>query len=106
MFKALFIIALILIGLYFSAQGLWMMHISAFGFEISLSAVLLFILLWMIWYLLHLSKKPWPTIGSAIHCCGVPLRSRSCIWSGFLTAVWCTTVTGNGAMIFWMRRVT
>lgn len=59
MFKALFIIALILIGLYFSAQGLWMMHISAFGFEISLSAVLLFILLWMIWYLLHLSKKPW-----------------------------------------------
>ena len=37
MFKILFIIALLLIGLYFSAQGLWMMHISAFGFEISLS---------------------------------------------------------------------
>lgn len=59
MFKILFIIALLLIGLYFSAQGLWMMHISAFGFEISLSVLLLVGLLFILGYLWHVSKKPW-----------------------------------------------
>lgn len=59
MWKFLLTITLIIIGLYFSANGLWMMHISAFGFEISLSALLLIAFLLILFYILRLFKKPW-----------------------------------------------
>lgn len=59
MWKNLLIFILILAGLYLSAQGVWMMHISAFGFEISISALLVIGLLILIFYVLYLLKKPW-----------------------------------------------
>lgn len=57
--KKLFLIAaLFAIGIYFALDGLWMMRISAFGYEISFSALLLIIAFSVLLYVLRLLGKP------------------------------------------------
>ncbi len=58
MIKILSVIALIAVCAYFALQGVWMMQVTAFGYEVSFSALVLIAAFIILLYLLDLFSKP------------------------------------------------